>query len=1020
MRPVEDELLLQTLDSVAVEQLRPEFVTAMRALRSRILGQAPVKTLHGRELDGPALISLAESYSHAINSGSVPNIGEAWDALCLTQNERKIDAAIAAFKAQSVTELRKHIPCPPQTLRQGFDLAVQGAVAAIRKDGYGDAAAIEACAMRLMQALGDLVDSILSENERVGADQCNQILRELHEPIQIKLQENGFGSLSEYEKQLHAMTAVYNEKAPNFSSRNEILLRFSFDALSSAAQTISSSVAASAEQACRQLRDSLESERRDAMEERMSLSKDRDIALARCDSLSSALDESKAREEAAKKSVELVATAAREEKEELKLRVKDAEGVANAKDLALRAAETQAILMERDCERLRQSIKQLESNLQEHKQQAAGVEDRLRKQLDDARSSTDAALAEVRAQFRSDLSERDLRVKEITAQLEQCRNELLAARSDAASQQQACALIQAEMSSKLSSAAAAADQAQHALRQKFDAAEAAFRSQESDLRAALAREQSSVLSMKDAVKDAQSQAAACEAARIAMSTAFEHLQQQNATIVESLKSAAPAAPTASVQSDSLIADVLACNAAAMQRLSNVHSEERAQLLEAIQRLQRNFEGMLHRQCQVEVGAALAVIESAADAKYNKDALSRNLALQEACYGSSSHHIIDSLFRLAICVGLTGDHAAKASFLERSISIIDANGSSSSLLIACLHHLACAYESLGLVNKTIVVAERALQLQQTQAPSHPFISGIVEVIGRANSHRGFHDKAAASFERALKLKEQHFGLNDMALVSCLIGLAAAHRSLGNKDQARACSERAYNICTTCLGSQHPTSAVTLAHAAYSCFVCGGDASELKLQLQRLEEASAIISNHETELSMQRMYSPPAAGTPISLLPSSPISIPITPYSTASPATNSFVKGAPSPTAVSTPLQPAPTPSSVYSLDAATVSIFLAQCLGAADSTRTSLMSYADSKSHLKEPVSVTLTHAECFDSDYFVIQVCASYGYWSPRSRADKRFYLLSIPTLHQRCFSMLALQARLVISLSSETCACAL
>ena len=118
----------------------------MRALRSRILGQAPVKTLHGRELDGPALISLAESYSHAINSGSVPNIGEAWDALCLTQNERKVDAAVAAFKAKSIAELRKLIPCPPQSLRQGFDVAVQEAVAAIRKDGYGDGAAIDACA----------------------------------------------------------------------------------------------------------------------------------------------------------------------------------------------------------------------------------------------------------------------------------------------------------------------------------------------------------------------------------------------------------------------------------------------------------------------------------------------------------------------------------------------------------------------------------------------------------------------------------------------------------------------------------------------------------------------------------------------------------------------------------------------------------------------------------------------------------------------------------------------------------
>jgi hypothetical protein len=943
VRPVEDESLLQTLDSVAVEQLRPEFATAMRALRARILGQAPVKTLHGRELDGPALISLAESYSRAINSGSVPNIGEAWDALCLTQNERKIDAAVAAFKDQSVAELRKLIPCPPQALRQRFDLAVQCAVAAIRKDGYGDVAAVEACATRLMQSLGELMESILIENEKVGADQCTQLLRELYEPIQIKLQENGFGSLSEYEKQMQAMTAAYSEKAPKFSSRNEILLRFSIDALSSAAQWISSSAAASAEQASRQLRDAMESERRAAVEERMTLSKDRDVALARCDALASALEESKAREEAAKKSSELALTAAREEKDELKSRVKEAEGLANTKDVALRAAETQVALMESERERLQQSMKQLDLNLQEHKQQAATIEDRLRKQLDDARCSSDAALTEIRAQFRCDLSERDVRIKEITSQLEQCRIELLAARSEFASQQQACAVLQAEMSSRLSSAAAAADQVQASLRQKFDAAEAVFKSQEIELRAALAREQGSALLLKDAVKDAQAQAAASEAARSAMSTAFEHLQQQSANIVETLKSAAPAAVSAvSSNSESLLADIHACNAAAIQRLTIAHAEERAQLFDAIQRLQNNVEGLLHRQREVEVGAALAVIESSADAKNNKDCLSRTLALQEACYGSSSHHIIDSLFRLAVCVGLTGDHAAKASLLERSLSIIDTNGSTSPLLIPSLHHLACAYELLGLVNKSSAAAERAVQLQQTQAPLHPLMYGLLEVIGRTKSHCGMHDKAAASFERALLLKEQHFGPDDTALVSCLIGLAAAHRALGNKDQARTCSERAYSICNKSLGPRHPTSAVALAHAAYSCFVYGGDASELKQQLQRLEEASAILSNHPTELSTKRTSASPAPATPISLLPSSPVSIPTTPYNTASPASNSFLKSAPSPAAAYTPLQPAAVPPSNQSLDAATVSIFLAQCLCATDSTRTSAMNYADGK------------------------------------------------------------------------------
>ncbi len=944
VRPVEDEALLQSLDSVAVEQLRPEFAIAMRTLRSRILGQAPVKTLHGRELDGPALISLAESYSHAINSGSVPNIGEAWDALCLTQNERKIDVAISDFKAKSIKELRKLIPCSPKSLQQSFDIAVQEAVAAIRKDGYGDAAAVDACAARLVQGLGDLMDSILSDNERMGAEQCSQVLRELYEPIQIKLQENGFTSLLEYEQQRLAMSVAFNEKTPNFSRRNEIMLQFSLNALSSAAQSISSAAAASAEQASRQLRDSVDSERRSVAEERMCLAKERDIALARCESLSSSLNEAKEREDMAKKSLELAAAAAREEREDLKSRVKEVEAAAAAKDEALRAAETKAVLLQSERDMLERTVKQHESSLQEHKQRSAMDEDRLRKQLDDARSSSDLALAEARAQFRSDLSERDARVKETISQLEQCRAELLAARSEAASQQQACSVLQAEMASKLSVAAAAAEQHQSSFRQKYDAAEAAFRVQEADLRAALTREQASILSLKDAVRDAQAHSSVAEAARSALSTALEQQQQHNASIVEALKfTAVPAAPSAPAQSESLLTDLVACNAATIERITQVHSEERAQLFAVVQRLQKNCEEMLQHQRELEIGAALTVIESSTDPKLTKDSLSKTLALQESCYGSNSLYIVDSLFRLAVCVGLNGDHAAKATLLERSVSIIDANGSLSPLTIGCLYHLACAYELLGHMNKSSVAAERALQLQETQDPAHSLVSVLLECIGRVTSHCGTHDRAAAAFERALQLKERQFGTSDVALVSSLIGLAAAHRSLTNKDLARACSERAYKICHDSLGMQHPFTAVALAHAAYSSIVSGGDASELKNQLQRLEYASTIVCGHVPASPAHRIAATPSVATPTNL-PSSPISIPVTPYAASSPAPNSSGKSDPLANHVSTPVQAGLVPSSVTSLDAATVNIFLAQSLFAADVPQTSLMSYADGSFH----------------------------------------------------------------------------
>ena len=123
VRPVTNEELLQNLDQVPVDQLRPEFVAEMNNLRSRILGQSPIKTLNGKELDGAALLSLAESYSAAINSGSVPNIGEAWDSLCLNQNIRRMEAVVAGFKTAQVPLLHALIPCAPADLRSQHDAA---------------------------------------------------------------------------------------------------------------------------------------------------------------------------------------------------------------------------------------------------------------------------------------------------------------------------------------------------------------------------------------------------------------------------------------------------------------------------------------------------------------------------------------------------------------------------------------------------------------------------------------------------------------------------------------------------------------------------------------------------------------------------------------------------------------------------------------------------------------------------------------------------------------------------------
>lgn len=82
VRPTEEEKDLQKLNRLENEELRPEFVTQMTALRSKIFKRVKPKTLHGTFITGESLLQLASAYCDAINQGGVPCIESAWTSVC--------------------------------------------------------------------------------------------------------------------------------------------------------------------------------------------------------------------------------------------------------------------------------------------------------------------------------------------------------------------------------------------------------------------------------------------------------------------------------------------------------------------------------------------------------------------------------------------------------------------------------------------------------------------------------------------------------------------------------------------------------------------------------------------------------------------------------------------------------------------------------------------------------------------------------------------------------------------------
>ena len=98
VRPVSDERLLQQLDSVPTSQLRPEFVAGVQALTAAVLAAAGPKRLAGDVLNGPALARLAETYVQALNTGAVPPIASAWEAVAAAECAAAAAAGDAAYE----------------------------------------------------------------------------------------------------------------------------------------------------------------------------------------------------------------------------------------------------------------------------------------------------------------------------------------------------------------------------------------------------------------------------------------------------------------------------------------------------------------------------------------------------------------------------------------------------------------------------------------------------------------------------------------------------------------------------------------------------------------------------------------------------------------------------------------------------------------------------------------------------------------------------------------------------------
>mmetsp|Transcript_14472 Transcript_14472/g.34268 ORF Transcript_14472/g.34268 Transcript_14472/m.34268 type:complete len:1552 (+) Transcript_14472:171-4826(+) len=224
VRPVTDESLLQRLSETPSEKLRPEFREQMHLLRKTILSRAEPKRMNGVNLDGVALVNLAYAYTIAINTGAVPSIQNAWTYICENKCQQALNDAVKHYSAASKEMKEKDLPMAVDELEEVHREMEKEAWLLFNKHAIGQEAA--GFKHQLEEKIRDLYRDLCAENAALGKERAKQTLEKLYQPIDMKLQEDGFDNFDEYETERKKVKAAYGDEVPNGPSKTEVLMAF--------------------------------------------------------------------------------------------------------------------------------------------------------------------------------------------------------------------------------------------------------------------------------------------------------------------------------------------------------------------------------------------------------------------------------------------------------------------------------------------------------------------------------------------------------------------------------------------------------------------------------------------------------------------------------------------------------------------------------------------------------------------------------------------------------------------------
>ncbi|KAI9224730.1 guanylate-binding protein [Blastocladiella britannica] len=215
-RPVNDEKMLQHLDDLTESDIRPVFLEQMRSLTEFVYASTLPKQLFGRTLSGDNFAHLAAAYVNAMNSGGVPVIRSAWEAVIAAECERVVATAATEWEKLWTDQVLAKLPLEEDALVDAFYQCHDTVMRTVRRfivDRQVGPAAAEAIESKLLATMRKAYKTAQEVNLTKSQRQCEAVLADVHTQL-VTLVNSDTATVDRYAAELHLLVREKIESAP--------------------------------------------------------------------------------------------------------------------------------------------------------------------------------------------------------------------------------------------------------------------------------------------------------------------------------------------------------------------------------------------------------------------------------------------------------------------------------------------------------------------------------------------------------------------------------------------------------------------------------------------------------------------------------------------------------------------------------------------------------------------------------------------------------------------------------------